>query len=88
MSPWSPAYRSAAGGATTNPFGITLDRAWTDWAAQHGVSETIAAALYLVSRNRKADEVVVKLTPGELERVKDFFDAALHSGWNWLRAHG
>jgi hypothetical protein len=26
------------------------------------VSETIAAALYLVSRNMKADEVVVKLT--------------------------
>jgi hypothetical protein len=35
------------------------------------VSETIAAALCLVSRNRKADEVVVKLTPGEVERVID-----------------
>jgi hypothetical protein len=45
--------------------------AWTDWAAQHGISETMAAALYLVSRNRKADEVVVKLTPSEVERVID-----------------
>jgi hypothetical protein len=33
------------------------------------VSETIAAALCLVSRNRKANEVVVKLTPNEVERV-------------------
>jgi hypothetical protein len=43
--------------------------AWTDWAAQHGVSETIAAALYLLSENRKAEEVLVKLAPGEMERV-------------------
>ena len=47
--------------ATANPYGITLNRAWTDWAAQHGVSETIAAALYLLSENRKAGEVLVKL---------------------------
>jgi hypothetical protein len=33
------------------------------------VSETIAAALYLLSENRKADEVLVKLAPGEMERV-------------------
>ena len=64
--------QSATEGATTNPYGITLDRVWTDWAAQHGVSETIAAALYLVSRNRKADEVVIKLTSGEMERVIAF----------------
>ena len=64
--------QSATERATTNPYGITLSRVWTDWAAQHGVSETIAAALYLVSRNRKADEVVVKLTPGEMERVIAF----------------
>jgi hypothetical protein len=57
--------------ATTNPYGVRLNRAWTEWVAEHGVSETIAAALYLVSRNKKADEVVVKLTAGEVERVTD-----------------
>ena len=31
--------------------------------------ETIAAALYLLSENRKAEEVVGKLTPGELKRI-------------------
>ena len=35
------------------------------------MSEAIAAALYLVSRSRKTDEVVVKVTPGEVERVID-----------------
>jgi hypothetical protein len=35
------------------------------------VSETIAAALYLVSRNMKVDEVLVKLTPGEVDLVLD-----------------
>ena len=54
-----------------NPYGITLDGAWTKWATAYGVSETIAAALYLISENRKADEVVVKLTPGEIELVTD-----------------
>ena len=42
--PWTPPHRSATAGATTNPYGFTLDRAWPDWAAQHGVSETMAAA--------------------------------------------
>ena len=54
--------RSATERATTNPYGITLDRAWTEWAAKHGVSETIAAALYLLSENRKADEVWLSLS--------------------------
>jgi hypothetical protein len=58
-------------------YDIALNRAWTEWAAEHGVSETIAAALYLVSRNRKADEVVVKLTPGEMERVIAFVQPGL-----------
>jgi hypothetical protein len=31
----------------------------------------IAAALYLISRNRKAGEVVVELTPGEIECIID-----------------
>jgi hypothetical protein len=64
--------QSATERATTNPYGITLSRVWTDWAAQHGVSETIAAALCLISRSRKVGEVVVKLTPGEMERVVAF----------------
>ena len=58
--------------ATTNPYGITLSRVWTEWAAKQGVSETIAAALYLLSENRKAEEVLVKLTPGEMERMIAF----------------
>jgi hypothetical protein len=60
-----PEYVAAMG----NPFGIALKHAWTEWAAKQGVSETIAAALYLISENRKAEEVVDKLTPGELEQV-------------------
>jgi hypothetical protein len=36
------------------------------------VSETIAAALCLISRNRKVGDVVVKLTLGETERVIAF----------------
>jgi hypothetical protein len=35
------------------------------------LSETIAAALYLISENRKTDEVMVKLTPSEIARVID-----------------
>jgi hypothetical protein len=35
------------------------------------VSETIAAALYLLSENRKAEAVVGKLNPSELEQVID-----------------
>ncbi len=54
-----------------NPYGIALSRAWIEWAAKQGVSETIAAALYLLSENRKADEIVDKLTPGELKQVID-----------------
>jgi hypothetical protein len=68
----SKVLQSATERAATNPYGITLSRVWTDWAAQHGVSETIAAALCLISRNRKVGEVVVKLTPGEMERVVAF----------------
>ena len=44
---------------------------WTEWAAKRGVSETIAAALYLLSENRKAEAVVGKLNPSELEQVID-----------------
>ena len=48
-------------GAMANPFGIALSRVWTEWAAKQGVSETIAAAVYLLSENRRAEEVVVSL---------------------------
>jgi hypothetical protein len=33
------------------------------------VSETVVAALDLLSEERKAEEVVGKLTPGELKRI-------------------
>ena len=46
-----------------NPYGITLNRAWTEWAAEQGMSEAVAAALYLISMNMKTDEVVAKLKP-------------------------
>jgi hypothetical protein len=60
---WTPPSRFAGFGAkvlqsaterAANPYGITLSHVWTNWAAQHGVSETIAAALWLISRNRKS----------------------------------
>jgi hypothetical protein len=54
---WMPPRRFAGFGAkappsasqrtTANRYGITLDRARTEWAAQQGLSETVAAALYL-----------------------------------------
>ena len=52
-----------------NSFGIALSRAWTEWAEKQGVSETVVAALDLLSEERKAEEVVGKLTPGELKRI-------------------
>jgi len=55
--------------AMSNPYGITLDREWAEWAAKIGVSPTIAAALLLISRSRPLPEIVVRLTPGELEEV-------------------
>ena len=55
----------------SNPYGTTLDSALTDWAAQQEVSETIAAALYLICETRPLYEVAAKLTPGEFERVVD-----------------
>jgi hypothetical protein len=36
--------------ALENRYGITLNRAWTEWVAEHGVSETIAVALYLMAK--------------------------------------
>jgi hypothetical protein len=45
-----------------------------------GSDQAIAAALYLVSRNRKAGEVLVKLTPGEMELVIAFVQRILSTG--------
>jgi len=52
-----------------NPYGITLDREWTEWAANIGVSPTVAAALLLICQARPLDEIVARLTPRELEQV-------------------
>jgi hypothetical protein len=52
-----------------NPFGITVDPVWAKWAAESGVSETTAAALFLLSKKRKAEEVVDRLKPDELKVV-------------------
>ena len=51
----------------TNPYGITLDREWSEWAANIGVSPTVAAALLLICQARPLDEIVARLTPRELE---------------------
>ncbi len=37
------------------PFGITVDPVWAKWAAENGVSETTTAALFLLSKERKAE---------------------------------
>ena len=34
--------------AMSNPYDITLDREWAEWAANIGVSPTVAAALLLI----------------------------------------
>jgi hypothetical protein len=56
---WMPSRRFAGFGANApqstpkraaaNPYGITLDHTWTEWAAKQSLSETVAAALYLIS---------------------------------------
>jgi hypothetical protein len=55
----------------SNPYGIELNQAWTEWAADYGVSSTVAAAVFLISTARPIDEVMAKLAPGELEQVAD-----------------
>ena len=52
----------------TNRYGITLDPGAQRWAAAEGVSETVIAAICLLPE-RSIDEVVAKLTLGELEQV-------------------
>ena len=53
----------------SNPYGITLDREWAEWAAKARVSPTVAAALLLISRSRPLPEIVARLTPGELKQI-------------------
>ena len=60
------ARRQGISGAMRNPYDIALKPAWTEWAAKQGVSETIAAAVYLLGENRKAEDVVGKLNRSEL----------------------
>jgi hypothetical protein len=55
----------------TNPYGITLNRVWTEWATNYGVSSTVAAALFLISVHRPAHEVAAKLTTCEFKQVID-----------------
>jgi hypothetical protein len=55
----------------TNPYGISLDREWTEWAANIGVSPTVAASLLLICQARPLDEIVARLTPRELEQVAE-----------------
>ena len=53
----------------SNPYGITLDREWSEWAAKFGASPTVAAALFLISERHPSLEVIAKLTLGEVEEV-------------------
>ena len=40
----------------THPYGITLNRVWTEWATNYGVSSTVAAAVFLISEARPIHE--------------------------------
>ncbi len=53
----------------TNPYGITLEDVWAEWAAEHEVPGTVAAGLYLLSKRYPCNETAAKLTPGELEQI-------------------
>ena len=55
----------------TNPYGITLNSEWIEWATKEKASETVAAAVLLICETRPVHEVVAKLTPWEFERVVD-----------------
>jgi len=54
--------------AMANPFGITLDDASLRWAAAEGVPESVIAAICLL-HERSVDELVARLTTGELDQV-------------------
>jgi hypothetical protein len=50
----------------SNPYG---NQAWTEWAAEYGMSATVAAALYLISECRPIHKTLAVLTPDELKEV-------------------
>ena len=52
----------------TNPYGITLNSEWTEWATKEKASETVAAAVLLICETRPVHEVAAKLTPVEFVR--------------------
>jgi hypothetical protein len=58
----------------SNPYEITLNRAWTEWAIKCGVSEAVAAALFLISESRALHQILAKLTPAEFERVANIVE--------------
>jgi hypothetical protein len=58
----------------SNPYEITLNRAWKEWAIKCGVSETVAAALFLISESRALHQILAKLTPAEFERVANIVE--------------
>ena len=55
----------------TNPYGITLNRVWTEWATNYGASPTVAAAVFLISEARPIHEVTANFAPDEFEQVAD-----------------
>ena len=55
----------------THPNGITLNRVWTEWATNYGVSSTVAAAVFLISEARPIHELTAKLAPDEFEQVAE-----------------
>ena len=55
----------------TNPYAITLNRLWTEWATNYGVSPTVAAAVFLISEARPIHEVTANFAPDEFEQVTD-----------------
>ena len=61
----------------SNAYGIALNSAWIEWAGQHSVCETVAAALYLIFEARPLDDIVAtgpgKRASTQIERDKKFF---------------
>jgi hypothetical protein len=53
----------------SNPYGIELNQAWTEWATEYGMSAAVAAALYLISECRPIHKTLAVLAPDELNEV-------------------
>ena len=52
----------------TNPYGITLNRVWTEWATDYGVSFHGRGSPMLISVHRPAHEGAAKPPTCELSR--------------------